>query len=65
LPRNAKVCFEILEAEKRPVSAVADFTEVRHVAKVELRQDRSQGVTLLFDADHDLDERILIEQFAH
>ncbi|HSZ74363.1 MAG TPA: NAD kinase [Rhizomicrobium sp.] len=63
LPRRARVRFEILEAEKRPVSAVADDLEVRHVSAVEVAEDRSVSVTMLFDAGHSLDERILAEQF--
>lgn len=64
LPDHAKVAFEVLEAAKRPVSATADSTEVRKVARVEVRQDKDRQVTLLFDADHNLEERILLEQFT-
>jgi NAD+ kinase len=63
LPSRAIVSFEILDAEKRPVSAVADFTEVRDVTKVTVREDREQTLILLFDAEHNLEERILREQF--
>jgi NAD+ kinase len=63
LPHRAKVRFEILEAAKRPVSAVADDLEVRDVSIVDVAEDRSIGVTMLFDAGHSLDERILAEQF--
>ncbi|MGB8276227.1 MAG: NAD kinase [Alphaproteobacteria bacterium] len=64
LPHTAVVTFEILEYEKRPVSAVADFTEVREVTEVRVREDRSITLTLLFDPDQNLDERILKEQFV-
>ena len=63
LPRSAKVVFEILEAAKRPVSAVADHTEVRDVAEVHVRENRRKKLNLLFDPEHDLEERILSEQF--
>lgn len=63
LPHTAKVQFEILEDDKRPVSAVADYTEARDVAVVEVREDRSIGLSLLFDPEHNLEERILAEQF--
>ncbi len=63
LPHTAQVSIEILEAEKRPVSAVADYTEVRHVRRVEIVEDRSIALTLLFDPEHNLEERILKEQF--
>ena len=63
LPHRAKVTFEVLEAAKRPVSAVADYTEVRDVKRVEVREDRSVELRLLFDPEHNLEERILKEQF--
>jgi NAD+ kinase len=64
LPDDTAVCLTILEAENRPVSAVADQTEVRDVAKVEIRLDRERSLTLLFDPEHALDERIAMEQFT-
>jgi NAD+ kinase len=64
LPDDTAVCLTILEAQNRPVSAVADQTEVRDVAKVEIRLDRDRSLTLLFDPEHALDERIAMEQFA-
>lgn len=63
LPASATVTFEILEAEKRPVSAVADYTEVRDVQSVEVSEDPRHSLTLLFDAEHNLEERIVREQF--
>jgi NAD+ kinase len=64
LPNNARVKFEILEGQKRPVSACADAYEVRNVASVEVSLDTSTNLTMLFDPEHDLEERILSEQFA-
>ena len=63
LPQSAVVRFEVLECAKRPVSAVADFTEVRGVTAVDVRQEGSITLNLLFDPEHDLEERILSEQF--
>lgn len=63
LPENAQVTFMILESPKRPVSAVADFTEIRDVTSVSISQSKAHPVVLLFDSDHNLDERILREQF--
>jgi NAD+ kinase len=63
LPDDTAVCFRILEAESRPVSAVADQIEVRDVARVEVSLDRDRSLTLLFDPEHALDERIAMEQF--
>jgi NAD+ kinase len=64
LPETAEIRFHILEPKKRPVSAVADFTEVRNVSSVLIRQTKDHSVTLLFDHDHNLEERILREQFV-
>lgn len=64
LPRAAKVVFSMLESEKRPVSAVADHTEVREVMEVTVSEDTSVSVSILFDADRSLEERILTEQFV-
>ena len=64
LPSTADVVFEILEGDKRPVSAVADFTEVRDVASVAVSEDRSVKTTILFDPDQGLSERIIAEQFT-
>lgn len=63
LPARAKVTFEVLESSKRPVSAVADDAEVRDVGMVEVSEDQSVSITMLFDPEHDLEERILKEQF--
>ena len=63
LPHSAQVRFDILEVEKRPVSAVADFTEVRDVLSVSVRENRDVMLTLLFDPDQNLEERVLKEQF--
>ena len=63
LPDDTAVCFRIIEAENRPVSAVADQIEVRDVAMVEVRLDKERSLTLLFDPEHALDERIALEQF--
>jgi NAD+ kinase len=64
LPDDVAVRFRILEADKRPVSAVADQFEVREVCTVDVALDRSRSLTLLFDPEHALDERIAMEQFA-
>ena len=64
LPATAEVLFEILEPEKRPVAAVADFTEVRDVMSVAVSEDRTIAVRVLFDPDQGLSERIIAEQFT-
>ncbi len=64
LPHTARVEMEVLESKKRPVSAVADYTEVRDVARVSVREDREVHLSILFDPEHNLEERILSEQFS-
>ena len=63
LPQTATIKLTILDHYKRPVSAVADAHEVRNVAEVLISVDREKEATLLFDPDHNLEERILNEQF--
>jgi NAD+ kinase len=63
LQHTARVKIEILEPAKRPVSAVADSREVRDVREVEIIEDRSIALTLLFDPQFALEERVLKEQF--
>ncbi len=63
LPHNAKVTINVLECEKRPVAAVADHVEVRHVKTVEIAEDKKRSVKILFDPGHSLAERVLNEQF--
>ena len=64
LSHSARLTFEILEFVKRPVSAVADQTEVRDVTVVQVCEDRGTRLTLMFDPEHNLDERSLREQFT-
>jgi NAD+ kinase len=64
LPDRASVRIEVLEAEKRPVSAVADHSEFRNVQAVDIALDRSTDIIILHDPGHSLDERILREQFG-
>ncbi len=64
LPSHAKIRFDILETEKRPVSATADDAEVRNVQSVIIEECKNIARTLMFDAGHSLEERILKEQFT-
>lgn len=64
LPSTTDVRFDVLEVDKRPTAAVADFTEVRDVVRVDVTLDRSIFVTVLFDPDQGLSERIVTEQFT-
>ncbi len=63
LPDKARISLRVLNPAKRPVSAVADDNEVRDVARVDVCVDRARPLTLLFDPEHALDDRITMEQF--
>jgi NAD+ kinase len=64
LPDTAIVTIEVLDADKRPVAAVADHDEVRFVRTVEVHMEHKIAMRMLFDPGHNLDERILREQFG-
>ena len=64
LPHQARIRIEVLDADHRPVAAVADHTEFRRVCTVETSLDRATDLVLLHDPGHSLDERILREQFG-
>lgn len=63
LPYNAQVRIEVLDPERRSVSAACDNLETRNIRAIEIREDSASSLTLLFDRGHALDERILREQF--
>jgi len=63
LPMDAAISIEVLEPEKRPVSAVADSSDVKNVVRVDIGIDASISHALLFDPGHGLEERLLNEQF--
>jgi NAD+ kinase len=63
LPSATRFTIRVLDPHKRPVGAVADQTEVRDVVEVEIMEDRDVACRMLFDPEHNLEERILKEQF--
>jgi NAD+ kinase len=64
LPEKSLVSVLVQEPDKRPVQAVADHLEIRHVVRVDIKMDHSVDMVLLHDPDHGMDERILREQFG-
>jgi NAD+ kinase len=64
LPKGARVTFEVLDPAKRPVSAVADSTEVRHAQMIEATSAADVTHRILFDPGHGLEERLIREQFV-
>ena len=65
LPDHACITIDVIEPDRRPVSAVADHTEFRDIAKVDVSMDRKIDLVMLHDPDHGLDQRILREQFGY
>lgn len=64
LPETVSITIDVLEPRKRPVSAVGDYTEVRDVKRVTVGVSRNESFSLLFDPEHNLEDRILNEQFT-
>jgi NAD+ kinase len=64
LPKTAQVTFEVLEPAKRPVSAVADSSEVRDAVRIEIESVPDIEHHILFDPGHGLEERLIREQFV-
>ena len=66
LPSEAVIRIEVLEPDKRPVSAAAAHnSEIRHVVDIEVKEMRSVSINMLFDKGHSLEERVLREQFRY
>jgi NAD+ kinase len=65
LSAKARIIVEVLEHDKRPVSAVADHVEMRKVMRVEIEQAARHDLFMMFDPGHSLDERVLAEQFRY
>ncbi|HXE66727.1 MAG TPA: NAD kinase [Rhodanobacteraceae bacterium] len=63
LPASTRIDLRTLEPGHRPVSATADFLEVRDAVQISVRQARERAITLLFDPERSLAQRILDEQF--
>jgi NAD+ kinase len=64
LRADTLVRLRVLDPYKRPVSVTADSHEVRDVIEVNIREGNENTVRLLFDPEHNLDDRILNEQFV-
>ena len=64
LKHHTVIKIDVIDTQKRPTSAVADFTEIRDVVSVEIREDKSKQIKILFDVGHSLEERIISEQFV-
>ena len=64
LPKTAEVTIEVIDPKRRPVSAVADSSEVRNVCRVRIKSEPQVVHRILFDPGHGLEERLIREQFV-
>ena len=63
LNNDAKTLYA-KDSDLRPVRAEADFMQFQNIHKLEIRLEKKKlFVNLLFDPGHDLEERIINEQF--
>jgi NAD+ kinase len=65
LPMNVEIKFEVVDSEKRPVNAVADFHEFKNITTVEVKSVRKKVISLLFDRQHTFEDRVIAEQFSY
>tara|TARA_B100000029_G_C17525334_1_gene941458 strand:- start:814 stop:1578 length:765 start_codon:yes stop_codon:yes gene_type:complete len=63
LNNNVNITLLSLDSKRRPVRAEADFMEFKNIEKLEVSLDKNCHMNLLFDPGHDLEERIINEQF--
>ena len=63
LPHSAKVEIEVIDPKRRPVAAVSDYLEFNHIKKVNIQESKEIKLPLLFDPEHNLEKRIISEQF--
>ncbi|MCC8377149.1 MAG: NAD kinase [Rickettsia endosymbiont of Graphium doson] len=64
LPSSASIKFEILNTNKRPVNATADFQEFNNIKSVTIKSTNDKSIKLLFNKNHTLEDRIIKEQFG-
>ncbi|WP_425045623.1 NAD kinase [Primorskyibacter sp. S87] len=64
LPKTARVRFDVVDPDKRPVMADADSISITDIDWVEIRSDPEIEHRILFDPGHGLEERLISEQFT-
>ena len=63
LNNNVKITLYSIDSDMRPVRAEADFMQFHNIKKLEIKLEKKLHVNLLFDPGHNLEERIINEQF--
>lgn len=61
---DVNIEFEILESEKRPVNAVADFYEFKNIKSVKIKSTNKKVIRILHDEHHTFEDRVIKEQFS-
>ena len=64
LSHSSVIEIEVLEHEKRPVNLFADFQEIFNIKYIQIKESKDKIITILFDQDHSLEDRIIKEQFC-
>jgi NAD+ kinase len=64
LPENSSIRFEVMSVDKRPVLATTDFNHFDDVKSMDVNLSNKHFVTILFDKETDLNEKIIAEQFT-
>jgi len=59
---NSEITIEVIDPTKRPVSATADFHEIRDIKEVSVNVAKNK-IKLLFNKSQSFEERIFKEQF--
>lgn len=63
LHHNTTVTFRVIDPIKRPLSAVADFHEIRNIISVKIKSLKDKKIEILFNSTQTFEDRITKEQF--
>jgi len=63
LQEKSNVRFEVIDFKLRPVSVTAGDVEIRDIKSVTIKSKQRNSLKLLFDKEHNLEKKILNEQF--
>ena len=61
---NSIVEIDVIDPEYRKVNATADSHEIMDAKKIIISNDETLSLKIMFDPDHNLEERIITEQFS-
>ncbi|MGN7618720.1 MAG: NAD kinase [Ehrlichia sp.] len=64
LTNSTTIEVDVINPRARSVSAVADYTEFHNITNIKKKKENNLTITLLFDKERNLEERIINEQFS-